>query len=117
QLPKGVSRARAVELRAKAQLAMQTASQLVRISSLSSATLDDILAATPDLTIDADLLERLQSQVGVLQVALDARWLRRRTMAEFLASRAPWAGGGTMSELIIVDGATVTFVPAFRLAT
>ena len=89
QLPKGVSRARAVELRAKAQLAMQTASQLVRISSLSSATLDDILAATPDLTIDADLLERLQSQVGVLQVALDARWLRRRTMAEFLASRAP----------------------------
>jgi hypothetical protein len=89
ELPKGVSRSRAVELRAKAQLAMQTAAQLVRISSLSSATVDEVLTATPDLTIDADLLERLQSQIGVLQVALDARWLKRRTMAELIASHAP----------------------------
>ena len=88
-LPKGVSRARAVELRAKAQLAMQTAAQLVRIPSLSSATMDDVLSATPDLTVLADTLDRLQGQVGLLQVALDARWLRRRTMAELVASHAP----------------------------
>jgi hypothetical protein len=88
-LPKGVSRSRAVELRAKAQLAMQTAAQLVRAPSFNDKTIDDVLSATPDESVPTDYLDRLQGQLGLLQVALDARWLKRRTMAELLATRAP----------------------------
>jgi hypothetical protein len=88
-LPKGVSRSRAVELRAKAQLAMQTAVQLVRAPSFNDKTIDDVLSATPDESVPVDTLGRLQGQLGLLQVALDARWLKRRTMADLLASHAP----------------------------
>ncbi len=88
-LPKGISRSRAVELRAKAQLAMQTAAQLVRAPTFSDKTIDDVLSTTSDESVPIDTLDRLQGQLGLLQVALDARWLKRRTMAELLASRAP----------------------------
>ncbi len=78
-----------VELRAKAQLAMQTAAQLVRAPTFSDKTIDDVLSTTSDESVPIDTLDRLQGQLGLLQVALDARWLKRRTMAELLASRAP----------------------------
>jgi len=88
-VPKGFSRSRAVELRAKAQLAMQTAALLVRTSSLNDKTVDEVLSTTPSESVPADTLDRLQGQLGLLQVALDARWLKRRTLAELVASRAP----------------------------
>src|SRR5262249_11415046 len=88
-LPKGISRARAVELKAKAQLALQTPARLTQISGLSAATPEAILVETRDPTPPADQLDRLQAQVGLLQVALDARWLKRRTLTELVSSRAP----------------------------
>ncbi len=88
-LPKGVSRSRAVELRSKAQLAMQTAAQLVRAPSFSDKTIDDVLRITSDESVPIDTLDRLQGQLGLLQVALDARWLKRRLIGELLATRAP----------------------------
>src|SRR5258706_10593878 len=88
-LPKGLSRARAVELKAKARLAMQTAAQLVRAPSLSEKTIDEVLDSAPDESAPADLLDRLQGQLGMLQVSLDARWLRRLTLAQLVASHAP----------------------------
>jgi len=89
QSPKGVSRTRVVELKAKARLAMQTAAHLVRISSVSGKTVDELLATAPDLATPAHLLEMLQGQLGLLLVALDARWLRRRTLADLTSSHAP----------------------------
>jgi hypothetical protein len=61
----------------------------VRAPSFNDKTIDDVLSATPDESVPVDTLGRLQGQLGLLQVALDARWLKRRTMADLLASHAP----------------------------
>lgn len=78
--PAGVSNSRAVELRAKARLALQTAGQLTAAPGLDQETVDQVLSGDAGGTVPADTLERLRGELGVLQVALDARFLRRMTL-------------------------------------
>ncbi len=82
----GVSLSRAVELKAKARLAIQTAAQLVRVPGLEPKTVDDVLTGE---AADSEPAERLQAQLGLLQVALDARWLKRLKVGDLVASEAP----------------------------
>ncbi len=80
--PEGVTVSRAVELKAKARLALQTATQLARVPELDDQTVDQVLAGAAAEPVAAAALERLRAQLGLLQVALDARRLRRMTLRE-----------------------------------
>jgi len=80
--PEGVTISRAVELKAKARLALQTATQLPPVPELNDQTIGEILAGATGASVNADVLDRLHAQLGLLQVALDARRLRRLSLRE-----------------------------------
>jgi hypothetical protein len=73
--------ARVVEMRAKARLALQCASQVRLIAGLAERTVAELLAAPPDTLAQeartpVSVVERLREQLGILQLALDAKVLR-----------------------------------------
>src|SRR3989442_825753 len=82
-----------VELRAKARLALRTVARLTMLGPLDAYQVETLLATAPsDLATQHDIpvesLEDLQEQLGLLLLALDARTLRRMTLAKLRAGGA-----------------------------
>ncbi len=83
---------KAVELRAKARLTLQVATELAPVSGLIDRTVWDIVVTpTATLAADADAAEeevgRLREQVSALQLTLDNRFLRRLTVGQLAQPR------------------------------
>lgn len=91
--PTGVSATRLLELRAKARLALQTASRIQLPSALEQHSVAE-LATTASASlaqaggVSPDLIDRLQEQLAVLQLALDAKQLNHLHGAD-VAATAP----------------------------
>lgn len=80
--------AKLVELRAKARLALRSASDVGLIPELQDRRLSAILATSPaalarEVAAPASAVERLYEQLSVLQLTLDTHTLRGMTLADF----------------------------------
>lgn len=85
----GLTPTKAAELRAKARLAVQMAAQIEPVAVLEGVTVDELLKGSGLFapTVPADVLDRIQEQLGFLQVALDSRTLQRMTLKELREGR------------------------------
>jgi hypothetical protein len=92
RLARAVPLAKAVELQAKARLSIRTAYELVSVpSSVGRTPWEVITTPLPARDWDDDVspatLETLREQMSVLQLALDARYLRHITIGELARKR------------------------------
>ncbi len=78
---------KAIELRAKARLALRTAARLTVLPALAPMQAQTVMEAeasalATEIHLQIDEVESVQEQLALLQLALDARALRRRTLSE-----------------------------------
>ena len=83
-----ITPARAVELRAKARLALRIAADVAAVTPLATLSLNDIVVADPSTlpsTVPATTIQTLQEQLALLQLSLDAEFLTHTTLGELTA--------------------------------
>ena len=83
---------RAVELRAKARMALRTVAGVKPVVELNNLTAWEVLASPAatliaDSGAPADVVLRLQEQAGALQLTLDNRYLRQVTVGRLARQR------------------------------
>lgn len=83
---KGIPFAKVIELRSKARLALRTAAAMSPLPALGGRTAWDIITTPTEDLQTGDIaplfIDALREQVAALQLVLDARYLKRLTLAE-----------------------------------